>query len=101
MFKILIMRQWYGLSDLEIERYRRSIFLWSFWVTDHIPNSEQFGYPENMCNKEDKQKSSGMGFKSRLIPRSKVKRGDLECYVNWSRPWTIQETAQLGWRDSL
>jgi IS5 family transposase len=49
MFKILILQQWYGLSDLEVERQMADrISFMSFLVfLNHSPIPGQYGYSGN------------------------------------------------------
>jgi IS5 family transposase len=65
MFKILILQQWYGLSDLEVERQMadRISFMSFLGFPDHFPDSRTISYLENAWLRLEGIKWFGQNFK--------------------------------------
>jgi IS5 family transposase len=81
MFKILILQQWYGLSDLEIERQiaDRLSFMGFLGFPDTIPDSRTIWLFRDRMAKEGKDKSVWGELQRQLDSKGlKVRRGTIQ-----------------------
>ncbi len=65
MLKVLLLQQWYGLSDMEAERQiaDRISFMKFLNFPKTIPDSRTICYSENVSRKREKTKQFGKSFK--------------------------------------
>ena len=81
MFKILILQEWYGLSDLEIERQisDRISFMGFLGFLDTIPDSRTIWLFRNRMERTGKDKSVWSELQRQLNAKGlRVKRGTIQ-----------------------
>ena len=81
MFKILILQQWYGLSDLEVERQiaDRLSFMEFLGYPDTFPDSRTIWLFRERMTKNDMDKTIWSELQRQLDAKGlKVKRGTIQ-----------------------